>query len=215
MKEYYNKCAQEYEKIYYRDNPIRQSELNDIENRINKIFRNKRVLEIACGTGYWTEKITKVASRIVAVDSSKEMLSIAKHKNLLSNKVTFIKDDAYVLDNIKGSYNGGLANFWFSHLPKKLIENFLNVFHSKLEKGSIVFMADNTYVQGVGGELIRKNNDDNTYKIRILNNGNKFEVLKNYYNKDEIEKIFKNLVLINNIHFSNFYWWIEYITKNH
>ena len=51
---YYRDRAQEYEQIYYRDNPERRQEIADEVARLQKLVAGKKVLELACGTGYWT-----------------------------------------------------------------------------------------------------------------------------------------------------------------
>lgn len=52
---YYKDRAKEYEKKYSK--PERQEDLKSIATILQEIFADKQVLEIACGTGYWTEKI--------------------------------------------------------------------------------------------------------------------------------------------------------------
>ena len=44
---------------------------------------------------------------------------------------------------------------------------------------TIVFVADNVYVPGIGGELVRKSSSADTFKLRELGDGSKHEVLKN------------------------------------
>lgn len=41
---------------------------------MEKIFEDKRVLEVACGTGFWTQFVTKVSTHITAIDFSNEVL---------------------------------------------------------------------------------------------------------------------------------------------
>ncbi len=187
MKAYYSKRAREYEEIYNRDDPVRQKELGKIKREISKLFEKRNVLEVACGTGYFTEVISKSAQIVTAFDFSPEVIEIAKSKHL---KAEFIVDDAYEMKKISGSFDAGCANFWFSHIPKNKISHFLELFHSKLLPGAVVFMTDNVYVEGVGGELISKPGDENIYKIRTLNDGSMYEILKNYYTEDELRNIF-------------------------
>ena len=66
---------------YHHDDPVRQGELAKIKNLLRNSFRNKSVLEAACGTGYWTKTVAQSANNISAVDNSVEMLEIAKAKN--------------------------------------------------------------------------------------------------------------------------------------
>jgi ubiquinone/menaquinone biosynthesis C-methylase UbiE len=208
LNEYYNKRATEYEQIYYRDDPDRQIELAKIKNVVRNSFKNKSVLEIACGTGYWTETAVKTATNITAVDYSGEMLKTAKAKKIKAN---FMIEDAYSLQNINEYFNAGLANFWFSHIPKRKIKSFLNTFHNKLQPLSVIIMADNIYDKNIGGELNKKENDENTYKIRDLKDGTRYQIVKNYYSEDELDTIFQKYSSEIKIHFGKFYWWIKYI----
>lgn len=182
--------AREYEKVYGRADALRQSELLHLREAMTALFRGKTVLEVACGTGYWTQFLATVVSHVVAVDACRKVLQVAKEKSLDSDKVTFWHGDGYRLDAVPGHFNGGVANFWFSHVPKARVPEFLTHFHARLNHGAAVFMADNVYTEGVGGELVTKKGDTNTYKVRIWENGRSYEVLKNYYGKDALRSIF-------------------------
>lgn len=61
------------------------------------MFCEKDILEIACGTGYWTEKIAKTAKSIHAIDVNEAVIEIAQQKNL-GNKVRFEVADLYNLN---------------------------------------------------------------------------------------------------------------------
>jgi len=207
INKYYSHRANEYEAIYNRDDPIRQEEQSRIHHELELIFKDKSVLEIACGTGYWTKTISKAADKVLAIDYSQEVIEVAKSKNI---NAEFIVDDAFSLSKVEGIFDGGCANFWFSHIPKNKIKIFLETFHGKLEKGSSVFMADNIFIDGVGGELIYKSGDENTYKLRALEDGSRYEILKNYYTKKELEYLFKLYSTNLEITFNKCFWWIKY-----
>ena len=59
LERYYSKRAAEYEQIY--DKPERQHELEWLRHRIPDALRDRTVLEVACGTGYWTQFIAREA----------------------------------------------------------------------------------------------------------------------------------------------------------
>ena len=80
MKMYYSERAHEYEKVYFRNDPIRQEEQTLIQQKLQKLFTNQSILEVACGTGYWTQFIAKTAKHITAIDYSNEVLNIANQK---------------------------------------------------------------------------------------------------------------------------------------
>lgn len=190
LKDYYARRAGEYEDIYHRDDAQRQKEQLEIETALKRALKGADVLEVACGTGYWTQFLSEVAIKITATDFNQEVLEVAKHKKFAC-PVALQKADAYNLPFLPEIFTGGLANFWFSHIPRKRTHEFLAGFHKTLKVGSRVFMADNMNVTDVGGNLITKHGDENTYKLRTLKDGTQQEILKNYFTKDELFQIFK------------------------
>ncbi|MGG2092383.1 class I SAM-dependent methyltransferase [Bacillus sp. S13(2024)] len=213
MKTYYSNRARIYEEVYFREDPIRQAELIEIKNVLKEKLAGKNVLEVACGTGYWTQYVAETAQHITAIDYSEEVLTIAKEKQLLSSKVSFVQGNAYKLNQLTKTFDGAYANFWFSHIPKENIFSFLEQFHVVLEKGSIVCMADNMYNEEIGGTLISKINDENTYKIRSLADGQQYEIIKNYYSKEELTAIFEPFATDLEIHMNTCFWFISYKVK--
>jgi ubiquinone/menaquinone biosynthesis C-methylase UbiE len=212
MQEYYDRRAKEYEAVYHRDDPVRQKELAEMETAIGKAFAGRRVLEVACGTGYWTERAAKTAAHITAVDAAPKTLEIARAKNLPEDKIEFQLGDAYCLDAIRGHFNAGLAMFWFSHVPKARIGEFLREFHATLEKGSTVFMAENMLQEGVGGEFVRKPGIEDTFKRRTLVDGSVHEVLKNYYDRSELETLLSPFATDLRIEMGTCFYRVRYTT---
>ncbi|WP_282937230.1 class I SAM-dependent methyltransferase [Paenibacillus sp. RC67] len=210
MRDYYGARAEEYEAIYHRDDPNYQQELSLLRNTLQSLTKNKSVLEIACGTGYWSQAVAETAARFVGVDIRPEVIQMAKAKNLPPDKVTFVEGDAYNLESIEGSFDFGLANFWFSHIPKNKIEHFLSGFHRKLLPGANVFIADNVYVPGRGGEWIVKEDSEDTYKLRELADGSRHEILKNYYDYDELREIFKPFSSDLKLYVGSSFWYVSY-----
>ena len=147
------------------------------------------MLEVACGTGYWTRLVSQTAREITATDSVEEVLNIARRKTYHC-PVAFRLEDAYRLSFEAEAFDGGLANFWFSHLPKHRIDRFIAGFHHTLRPQASVFLADNVLVPDVGGELIRRAGDDNTYRRRTLRDGSEHVIIKNYYSAEDLIAIF-------------------------
>ncbi len=208
--DYYNLRAREYEQIYHRSDPIRRKELSQIARELKKTVADHMVLEVACGTGYWTAIAAQTATKIVAIDTSEQMLAIAKDKNLPKEKVYFRRCDAYSLDAIGELFDTGIANFWLSHVPKARLTEFLSAFHKKMRSNAIIFAADNVYMPGIGGELIHKPNSADTFKLRQLKNGSKHEVLKNYYDENQLREILTPYCQQLDLTFANCFWWAKY-----
>jgi SAM-dependent methyltransferase len=211
IKEYYSRRASEYEEIYRRNDKTSQRELAAIASDMKEALCGRRVLEVACGTGYWTSIVASVAEHVRAVDFSPEVLTLARAKQLDTSRVEFLEADAYELEKVKGEFDGGLAAFWFSHVPRSRLSEFLNGFHSKMNRGhAIIFMVDNVYVPGVGGELTTKDNTDDTYKIRELSDGSKHFILKNYYTEKQLKEVLSKYVHTLTVHMGARHWWLNY-----
>jgi SAM-dependent methyltransferase len=181
MEDYYRRRAEEYEQVYYRNDLVAQEEIRKIASTLKEKLKGRRVLEIACGTGYWTQVSSETAQNIVATDIAQEMLAIAKRKQYHSRIDSFLKD-----------------------------------FHRVLQSGSMMLMADNVYVPGLGGKLVTREGDENTYKLRSLKDGSECLILKNYFAVDELTAIFKKYATKfgrENVFYGNRYWYVTYELK--
>lgn len=70
-----------YSNLLIMDDPLEMD--NEILNVLN--FKNKKILEIGCGTGNFAFKVAKLGGKILAVDYSDEAIKIAKKKYVHSN----------------------------------------------------------------------------------------------------------------------------------
>jgi hypothetical protein len=124
--------------------------------------------------------------------------------------VEYRRGDAYALAEVSGEFDAGLANFWFSHVPKARIDEFLHCFHGKLGKNAVVFMADNVYVPGIGGQLIAKAGIEDTVKLRKASDGLEHEVLKNYYDAETLRCLLSPETSDLKVHAAKHFWWVQY-----
>jgi demethylmenaquinone methyltransferase/2-methoxy-6-polyprenyl-1,4-benzoquinol methylase len=178
LEKYYARRAAEYEKIF--DKPERQADLARMRIDIPGLFVNQRVLEIACGTGYWTPLIAEQAESVLATDYNEEPLAIAKSKTYRKGNVTFAQADAYALPDRGQKFSACYAGFWWSHVPLRKMAGFLKNLEKVLQPGATVAFMDNRYVEGSSTPISRKDADGNTYQTRRLADGSSHEVLKNF-----------------------------------
>jgi len=184
LPDYYARRAGEYEKIFAK--PERQPDLACLRTLLPGAVAGRDVLEVACGTGYWTPLISGSARSILATDINEEVLEIARHKTYPNHNVAFQIADAYTLANVTGCFSAGFAGFWWSHIPKQRLSHFLDCFHSKLCPGALVVFLDNNYVEGSSTPIARRDSDGNTFQKRKLEDGAEFEVLKNFPPETEL-----------------------------
>ena len=94
MTRYYAERAAEYDRVY--SHPAWAGDLPRLGDRIEALFPGRRVFEVACGTGYWTQRVARVAARVHAEDLSAETLALARRRAYAPATVTLARHDAYV-----------------------------------------------------------------------------------------------------------------------
>ena len=205
METYYAKRAAEYEKVY--DKPERQADHARLREDLPALFDGARVLEIACGTGYWTPLLAARAQSVTAVDYNEETLQIARSKRYPKNNVTFQQADAYALPAWPGLFSGCFAGFWWSHIPLSRIDGFLAELGKRLAPGAPVAFLDNRYVEGSSTPVSRRDAEGNGYQMRRLADGTSHEVLKNFPNAGQMEKRLGRHGTV--VRFTNYqYYWV-------
>jgi len=187
LADYYAKRATEYERIYAK--PERQADLAALRARIGKIFAKKTVLELACGTGYWTEVIAGRAMQLTALDANEEVLQIARTKSLPDGRVEFVKGDCYQPPDFGRRHDGLFAGFWWSHVPLEKLDEFLRKTTAMIKPGALIAFLDNRYVEGSSTPVSRKDAAGNSYQTRTLDDGSTHEVLKNFPSEGELIRL--------------------------
>lgn len=208
IEKYYADRAYEYDKTYLR--PERQKDIKKLHDLLKKALSGHRVLEIACGTGYWTKTIAPISKFTTAVDINEEVLQIAKIRRIPSDKVNFIQDDVFSLNKIQNNFSAGFAGFWWSHILKSKLKRFLALFHSKLQPDALLIFFDNRRVEGSSTPISRIDIDGNTYQIRKLEDGREYEIVKNFPTKKEIIENLGNKVKNLKIKLLEYFWIVSY-----
>lgn len=209
MQSYYAARAPEYDSVYLK--PERQVDLRAIERWLPPLFAGATVLEIACGTGYWTQFIAAVAAQVLALDSAPETMSIASER-VPADKVQFMLGDAYALPQQAAKFDAAFAGFWFSHIPKARRREFLLGLAAALKRGAKVVLLDNRYVEGSSTAISEQDVEGNTYQTRSLSDGSKHRVLKNFPSETELRDMLVGLG--NKARFTTwqYYWAFDYVT---
>jgi demethylmenaquinone methyltransferase/2-methoxy-6-polyprenyl-1,4-benzoquinol methylase len=206
---YYARRASEYERVYQK--PERQVELQQLRGFVERTFAGADVLEVACGTGYWTEVLARSTASVVATDITEEVLAIARSKNL-GPKVTLQREDAYALPHFSRRFNGGLSAFWWSHIPRARLRAFLGGFHQVLVPGAKVVFMDNVYAEGSSTPTSRMDEHGDSFQLRQLDDGSTHEVLKNFWTQAELSTAVEALATEVQIEFWQYYWIMSYRT---
>lgn len=188
LASYYEERAKEYDKVYLI--PGEQEDLAKATVIFQQLFNNKTVLEIACGTGYWTEQISGSATSIFAIDINESVIAIAKNRKKLDN-VTFQVADMYSLAH-KNKYEALFGGFIWSHILLQELDKLLHALTSFLKPGATIAFIDSKQVKGGVHDIERITKTDtygNTYQTRTLENGTAHMVLKNFPSQEYIVQL--------------------------
>lgn len=184
LADYYERRAPHYDAIYTI--PARQPDLRRLQGLIPTLLADRDVLEVAAGTGYWTQVISTTARTVHATDYNPTPLAIAATRDYPRQNVRFDRADGFALDHLPDTFTGAFVGFWWSHVLLDDIERFLRGLCSRLRPGSTVVVVDNRYVEGSSHPITRTDTAGNTYQRRKLHDGTTHEVLKNFPTPPEL-----------------------------
>jgi 2-polyprenyl-3-methyl-5-hydroxy-6-metoxy-1,4-benzoquinol methylase len=197
MRAYYRARSAEYDEWCYRrgrfdrgsENNARWfSEFGDAQKALQALLVEGDVLELAPGTGIWTEQILQSATSITAVDASEEMITINQAK-IASERVQYIQADLFSWQPER-TYDAACFCFWISHVPVERLDAFLRMVAKALRPGGKIFFVDSrrelssTAIDHVLPE------EQEQLMIRKLNDGRAFQIVKNFYDAAFLEERF-------------------------
>jgi trans-aconitate methyltransferase len=180
---YYRAVAAEYE-----DHAIDAPGADELVAAIDLFRPTGDVLELACGTGVWTEHLLRSAATITAVDGAPEMLAQATNRVGEHPAVTFIEADLFRWRPSR-RYDTVFFGFWISHVPAHLFESFWSLVDDALAPDGDVFFFDDNHrtedelVEGAGSAVVE----------RRLNDGTAFRVIKIPYTAADLESRLREL----------------------
>ena len=147
------------------------------------------VLELAGGTGWWTQRLAQRADRLTVVDSAPEALALNRERVGRSD-VRYDVSDIFEWQP-DTSYDVVFFSFWLSHVPRARFGDFWSLVRSCLSPSGRVFLIDNRndpvpdssardpYVVEYGPDL----------HLRTLSDGSQFRVVKVMYEPGELESL--------------------------
>ncbi len=130
-------------------------------------------LEIASGTGLWTQRLLEYADAITAVDSSPEMHAISAVR-VSDSRVSRLTADVFNFE-LSESYDLVFAAFWLSHIPMERFDAFWVQVATYLKPNGRVLFVD-SYSSGPGGGG----------STRQLPDGREFNIVKVNHNLVEL-----------------------------
>lgn len=144
------------------------------------------VLEMAGGTGWWTQRLASTAQRLTVIDSSPETLALNRNR-VRRPDVDYIAADLFSWKPQR-TYDNVFFSFWLSHVPRSRFSAFWTLVRSCLAPNGRVFFIDNRIDPLQTGEtgdpyVIDREPD---LDRRRLHDGNEYQVVEIFYEPDDL-----------------------------
>lgn len=203
-EEYYRARADTYDAVYAK--PERQPDLAHLRAWLPDVVAGRHALEVAAGTGYWTDVYADAAASVVATDVNAATLDVARSRRSWPDTVSFVEADAFELSAVKGRRDAAVVGFFWSHITQGRLEEFLGGLVDRLTPGAPVVFFDNRYVEDSNYPITRTDSDGNTYQERTLADGSRWEVLKNFPSADEVRERLAPMSTTVTVNELDYYW---------
>jgi 2-polyprenyl-3-methyl-5-hydroxy-6-metoxy-1,4-benzoquinol methylase len=188
MKSYYSARAQEYDQWFYRQgrydcgaeaNARWFRELESVQADLQALHISGDVLELAPGTGIWTEQLLPMATSITAVDASAEMIAINRTR-IADSRVRYVQADLFTWQPDR-SYDAVCFCFWLSHIPGERFAQFVQMVANTLRPGGKLFFVDSRREPSGTATDQELPAEQEEIMLRKLNDGRQFHIVKNFY----------------------------------
>ncbi len=188
MAEYYRARASEYDEWFERRGRFDRgadanarwfAELETVYAALDALQPSGDVLELAPGTGIWTERLLPYASTITAIDASEEMIAINRMR-VRDDRVRYVVDDLFAWQP-DTTYDAVVFCFWISHVPLERLDDFLATVARALKPGGKVFFLDGRRepTSTASDHILPEQGEQ--VMTRKLNDGRAFQIVKNFY----------------------------------
>jgi len=192
---YYRARADEYDEWWERRgrygldpeaNKQWKQEISELRVLFDSLSLDGDVVELAPGTGYWTELLAQRARSVTAIEGAPEMIACNRARlGPMVDAVTFIQHD--IFDWVPPRrFDAMVFCFWISHVPRRRLARFLATCRTALNTGAPLFFVDNLSEQpGFSVDEVRSDSRSELTQRR-LNDGREFTIIKNFYEPEEL-----------------------------
>jgi SAM-dependent methyltransferase len=207
---YYRARAPEYDAWWLREghfdlgevfNEAWQREVERLYAALEAFGPTGDVLEMAAGTGVWTERLSRYAESVTALDASPETLAINRHRLSTSpTPMRYLEADIFSWEPDR-RYDVVCFSFWLTHVPLSCFGDFWDRVDRALSPDGRVFFVDNALpveelphagryfarhgplVEGVDSIT----DIEAGVSIRRLSDGREFRIVKRHWAPDALQ----------------------------
>jgi ubiquinone/menaquinone biosynthesis C-methylase UbiE len=192
---YYRRRAPEYDEWWRRvgrydqgeDEQRRwEEEVGVLERELAEFHPGGDVLELAGGTGWWTERLARTAATLTVLDGSPETLEINRRRVGDRAGLTYLVADLFSWEPTT-RFDAVFFSFWLSHVPSARFGQFWDLVARCLRPDGRVFLIDNRREPFWGPDLERGVlSHREEVQLRTLRDGSEHRLVKIFYEPDEL-----------------------------
>jgi demethylmenaquinone methyltransferase/2-methoxy-6-polyprenyl-1,4-benzoquinol methylase len=197
QRRFYRARAPEYDEWWQRrgrydrgedDRAEWESQIAVIDAALADFGATGDVLELAGGTGWWTERLACTADRLTVVDASPETLALNRARVARSD-VEYVVADLFEWKPER-HYDVVFFSFWLSHVPRARFGEFWTLVRRGTGADGRAFLLD-----GRTDPLAPRRTDPYVVEYapdvqrRRLTDGSEFRVVKVMYEPDELRAL--------------------------
>jgi ubiquinone/menaquinone biosynthesis C-methylase UbiE len=200
--EYYRQRAAEYDQWFLRQGRYDRgdewnrrwfSEVDEARTHLVELGSVDHCLELACGTGLWTERLARQCKKLTAIDGASEMLKICRARlgetGLDLSQIQFVEDDLFEWEPSHEAHDLVFMSFWLSHVPPVRLDEFLQKVYATLKPGGRVFILDSRRSpQSTADDHVLPSEYESS-AVRKLNDGREYTILKLFYDPNTLREL--------------------------
>jgi SAM-dependent methyltransferase len=163
-----------------------RAEVAYVDEALTRAALTGDVLELACGTGWWTERLARSARHLTCIDASPETLEVNR-KRLGDVGLPLPR---YELADLfewapTGRFDAVFFSFWLSHVPNDRFASFWSKVAAALRPGGRAFFID-SLPDPTSTAHDHRMPDPEGIQERRLNDGRTFRIVKLFRRPDEL-----------------------------
>jgi cyclopropane fatty-acyl-phospholipid synthase-like methyltransferase len=177
---YYRRRAREYDVTSYGEDL--EAARARITNVLDLLEPGGRVLEIACGTGKWTQELADRTDLLVGVDAAAEALVLARERVPAGGAHLLVADVFEWEPAVR--FDAVFMAFWLSHVPRPRWDEFFERLGNWLLPGGRILIVDE-HAAGQSAERFVSTSSD--IAIRTLLDGSEHRLVKVYLDPQHLK----------------------------
>lgn len=146
------------------------------------------VLELAPGTGIWTERLLRTVASLTAIDIAPEMIA-QNEARVGAGRVRYLLADLFAWQPDR-PYDGVCFCFWISHVPEEQLDAFLRTVAAALKPGGKLFFIDShPRIKPTQPSATQSPPEAGSQVLtRTLNDGRAYRIVKNFLEPRALEE---------------------------